>query len=104
MARLVPYNVTATLTSAGTRQSLSATPKIVRSFTVQARPSNTGNIYIGGSSITSTLCTILTPGATFEVEAPEMGSGGSDDLDLADWYIDGATTGDKVYIVALIRE
>lgn len=104
MSRVKPYNVVVTLLVPGTRQQLSTTSKIVRSFLIQAKPSNTGNVFIGSSEVTSTKCTVLSPGANASIEAPQMGNGGADDMDLSDWYLDAATANDQVYITALVRE
>lgn len=48
------------VTTAGTRVAI-ASSTACRKVTVQAKPTNTGNVYVGGSTVSSTSGTALTP-------------------------------------------
>lgn len=81
-----------TVTTAGTRVALAAST-IVISVVITANQGNTGNIFVGNSNVTSANGYILTPGAsvTFDFE------------NLADIFIDAATSGDVVSFLG-VRE
>jgi len=53
---------TKTVSSAGTAERLSATDVYVFWLTIQADPSNTGNVYLGGDSVSSSSGIQLAPG------------------------------------------
>lgn len=99
--RVIMVSEVKTVTTAGTRVALSSSQIFIRNLVIQANPLNSGNIFVGGSNVASTNGVILTPGASFQIEAPEMGMGGADDLDLSDIYIDSAQNNDTVRIAYL---
>ena len=89
-----------TVTTAGTRVPLSATPLLVRQALIQWAPANAGNIYIGEADVVATKCIILNaanPGLTLEGE-DTVADENSVYFDLGNVYIDAATSGDKVNI------
>ena len=74
------------VTAAGTAQQLSATDTPILSVTVKALLGNVGDVYVGGSTVSSSTGFILG-----------QGDGVSLDVDnLTDVYIDAANTADKV--------
>lgn len=79
-------NGTQTVTTAGTRVPLTATSTIVKSVIITAQPTNTGNIYVGGSNVDSNNGNILAAGRsiTFELK------------DLNKIYIDADVSGEGV--------
>jgi hypothetical protein len=81
-----------TVTTAGTRVQLSSSAVPTRSITVQALPGNTGNIYVGTVTVDSTKGHILQPGQAMKLSTDE----GREELILSDYYVDSATSGDKV--------
>jgi hypothetical protein len=105
MANLVKVSqVNKTVTTAGTRVALAAATQRVRSLMIQAESTNTGVIYIGDITVSSTVKgATLTAGNSLTIEAPVMGQAGADDLDLASIYIDSSVNGDKVSVLFIAR-
>ena len=83
------------VTTAGTRQQLSATAILADNVSIQANPANTGLIYVGDNTVSSTHCWILSAGQFLSLEGSRRRDG-SDWLDLSTIYVDAATSGDKV--------
>jgi len=84
------YNGQKTVTAAGTAEALASTTSI-KSVTIQALRSNTGNIYVGDSSVDSTNGFVLSPGASVATEID----------DLATIYIDADINGEGVCYIAV---
>jgi hypothetical protein len=85
-----------TLTSGGTRQALSATEIQVKSVVISALSTNSGSVYVGGASVSSTrFAKKIAADGTFSISV-EMNRN-ADYLDLRDIYWDG-TTGDKINV------
>ena len=82
-----------TVTAAGTAEALAAS-KRVRSVTIIAKASNTGQAYVGGSDVASTTNDGLDPGDELEIPSENW-------LDLADIYIDVDTNGEGVDFYAV---
>lgn len=82
--------------AAGTRVALSAAGRPFRYAIIQAKPGNTGNIFLGDVTVASGLGITLTP-----TSAPIIirNDGNDSRFDLADWYIDAATNGDGANIL-----
>jgi hypothetical protein len=76
-----------TVTTAGTAVVLGSGK--VASFTILCKDTNTGKIYLGASDVASTTNDGLDPGD--EVVVPALNW-----IDLADWYIDAAVSGEGV--------
>lgn len=94
-----------TVAAAGTAVALAANPKLVRSLQIQANQTNSNSIYVGDSTVSSSsFGTELTAGNTLTIEAPEMGMGGADDIDISLIYIDSAINGDAISITYLYRD
>lgn len=83
---------TISVSSAGTRVQ-NSTSGNVRGIMWRARADNTGIVYVGYSTVSSTSGVAISPGDAFTVlfEGYEK---------LQNWYADAATNGDKVDFVA----
>jgi hypothetical protein len=93
------------VTTAGTRVPLSATTLLVYDFEVQAKPANTGTIYLGSVAVTSTIGRRLAAGGTFSLAGLIDDGGKSKNLqvDLGTIYIDSTVNGEGVIVTYLIR-
>lgn len=84
------YNGSKNVTTAGTRVALAAS-QAISSVTVKAKAANTGSIYVGDSTVSSSNGFVLAAG-----EAISM------DIDnLADIYLDSSVNGEGVTYVAV---
>tara|TARA_Y100000310_G_scaffold345002_1_gene461092 strand:- start:6983 stop:7267 length:285 start_codon:yes stop_codon:yes gene_type:complete len=79
---------TANLTGAGTAQAIVTTSTVASGLVFRARDGNTGNLYVGDSTIDNTGPPI-TPGTA-------IGFSDKSEFDLADIYFDGGTTNDDL--------
>jgi len=78
------------VSSAGTAEALGSATDII-SVTIKAKSSNTGNIYVGGSDVSSSNGLILEPGDAVSLDIN----------DLSTVYIDADTNGEGVSYLAL---
>lgn len=93
MAQTVKIFGTVTITTAGTRQRVTTSDISMYSVLIQADPGNTGNVYVGDITVTSLNGEVLAPGDSYIVDLdPEI------ELKLADFYVDAATSGNKVRV------
>lgn len=84
------------VTTAGTRVALSATSLVVRSFKIRANTGNTGFIYLGDSSVSSTTGFELDDEDVYEFICP---SGKNiNEIDLSTVYIDSSVNGEGVTV------
>ena len=83
-----------TVTSAGTAEALVGSSQRVRSLTLVAKASNTGQVYIGGSDVSSSTNDGLEPGDVVTIPAETW-------LDLNDIYIDADNSGEGVDFYAV---
>lgn len=97
MSLYKPENLSVTVPSAGTRVQLNSTKISSPAVILQAKTTNTGIIYVGGSSVAA--------GLGFELQAKDsvsLGdlelSGDDTDLDLSKWYIDASVSGEGVNV------
>jgi len=90
---------TATVSTAGTRVQVTATPTPVRRVRLQAPPGNSGITYVGGSTVSSSVAGIEFPaaGGNATVDFTEGRPG-----DLSEFYCDAATNGDKIHYMAVL--
>lgn len=98
-AYFTPKVTNVTVAAAGTRVQLtSSSPTPCRSIIIQANSGNTGDIYIGGVTVSSSVYGIrLTKGSSITI---------SNDLndakiDLSGFYIDAGTSADGISILYL---
>ena len=98
MAQSIANLAQISVTVAGTRQQISSvdirTPLIV----ITAITGNTGLIYIGDSAVSSTKFILeLAAGETAEIRATESNAFG-EEFSLSDFYVDAATSADKINV------
>jgi hypothetical protein len=104
MALVRIQHTTKDVTTAGTRVALASSATLAVSVMIQAKSTNTGPIYIGGSTVSSTSYGArLTAGNSLSIEMPDMGMGGSYEVDLSEIYIDAGTNGEGVSVVYYTR-
>ncbi|SRR5258708_6160052 len=92
MPTFAPHTLNVTITSAGTRQQVTTTsPTGARLMFIQANSGNGGNLFIGGSTVSSTVYGVkLAAGASISI-----GNDGYDaKLDLSQIYADTSNSGD----------
>lgn len=90
-----PKIVNKTVSSAGTRVQLFSSETPCHSFTIQANSGNTGVIYLGDVTVSSTVYgAAITKGTSFSASC----DGNDSKLDLSLWYIDAGTSNDAVSI------
>jgi len=77
-----------TVTSAGTAVALHAAQR-VKSVTIVAKISNTGQVYVGGSDVASATNDGMAPGDSLSIPAENW-------LDLNDLYVDSDVNGEGV--------
>jgi len=86
------------VTTAGTAVALTGSDIRVANATIQAEPDNTGYIYVGGSTVSSSSCAaVLSAGESIELSIDDYGSGATG-WDLASLYIDSSVNGDGVFV------
>ena len=83
-----------TVATAGQAEALSSTAQHIRSLTIVAKTSNTGQVYVGGADVASSTNDGLAPGDALEIPCENW-------LDLADLYIDVDTNGEGVDFYAV---
>lgn len=97
--KLVLKHLRKTVTTAGTAVALVASKTMVRGVMIQAETDNTGKIYVGDSSVSSSDCAVdLVAGNAVSLDAPNMGIGEAESFDLALVYIDSSVNGDGVNV------
>ena len=84
------YNGRKNVTTAGTRAVL-GTSQAILSITITAKLTNTGNIYVGNSSVTSSNGAILSAGDSLSL----------DTNDISNVYIDSDVSGEGVSYIAV---
>lgn len=100
-----PTSVSAVaVATAGTRVQASATSKTAPTIIFQADSANTGNMYIGDSSVAAANGISLSAGQIMSFSADPRPMGGTDELDLSDFYIDAAVNGESVRVVLMRRQ
>jgi len=87
-----------TVTAAGTAEALGSNESCVW-VTVQAAPGNTGNIYVGASTVSSTRGVELAPGDSQHFSMITRG----DHYNLAEIWVDAATSADTVKFIYQTR-
>lgn len=72
------------------------------SATLQAEATNVGNVYIGGSDVTSTNGAFVSAGESIEIAGDEI-NGRQEEFDLSRVYINASTIGNGVRIIIFKR-
>lgn len=92
-----------TVAAAGSPEVLTSSEIRTPAVHIQAATTNTGLIYVGGSSLDATHRGLeLSPGAGVEITGPSIG-GIEEELFLSEVKIDAATSGDKVLVTYFTR-
>lgn len=93
------YSFSQVVTTAGTAVALTATRTTAAWATIKAiktsGSANTGNIYVGGSSVTASTGYPLTPGQTVTLEP----FAGQTYIDLSTVYVNAGTNLDEVKVI-----
>ena len=95
MAAGILHDGSATVSSAGTPVPLSTTSVKCNWISIQPLAANTGAVYLGASTVTSTRGISLLVG-DFGIAYPMLAFAG---YDLSTIYIDGATNGNGVQFI-----
>lgn len=93
-----------TVALAGTAEPLIAINTIIQSIVIQAESDNSGKIYIGNNTVSSTNTVALTAGNSLDFSGDSMGMGGDYEFDLSQIYIDADTDGDGVTVLFITRD
>lgn len=79
-----------TVTAAGTAEALSSSTRLGRSLTLVAMDNNTGRIFVGGSTVSSSTHRGMLAGDSLTISNP------SKSFDLTKIYIDSSVSGEGV--------
>lgn len=93
-----------TLTLGGAAQAITTTILPVEAVFITAASTNSGSIYIGSSSVSSTrFVKKLAAGGEFSIAVSPSGENDSANIKLQSIYFDG-TTGDKINVGYMINQ
>lgn len=104
--------LTVTIATAGTRQRVVTSPfnkidRYPKSAHFRQRITNSGNIYIGDETVSSTVYSdVLQPtdGGSLDFDGDtNYSSGAQDEIDLYNTWVDAGTNGDKVFVSILVK-
>lgn len=95
---------TITVTTAGTRVQFNATDLEAAVVSFSAPSGNTGDVFIGDSSVSATAGFCIPKGTTIQVQDMNAALGHGETLNLKNVYADAATNGDKVSVLYALRE
>jgi len=84
------------VTTAGTRVALSATKKLVSKLWIKAKSANTGLIYLGDSTVSSTVGFVLS--AKEEIDLFAVYAKDNYVVDLNEIYIDSSVNGEGISV------
>lgn len=107
-----PKNFAVTVTTAGTRQRIVTDPasvyRYVRSAGFIAPSTNSGNIFVGDASVSSTLYSArITAGTRIDCEGDPIADkpgGELNQIDLYNTWVDSSVNGDVVNVAILERD
>ena len=93
-----PVQILKTVAATNIPEALAADGTFFRTATLiahndQARTSNTGNVYLGASSVNGQQPVMMTPGSVWNIIAPD-----GQKYDLNDYYLDVDTAADGIVI------
>lgn len=104
MAKKIVTVADVTVATAGSRQQVTSTSTPCESIIFQGFPTNTGYIYVGDSVVASGRGIALEAKQTFTAAPEKLDDGGSNLLDLSDFYVDSSVNGEKVKICYVTRK
>jgi len=88
------FTTTKTVSTAGTAVQLATSNTWVRFVIVQSDYDNTGEVYVGGSDVSSDNGIILQPGDALAISLSR-----GNRVNLADLYVDASADGQKVIVL-----
>lgn len=95
------YQGNKTVTTAGTQVALTSSQIVTPKVVIQAKPGNTGNIFVGTADVSSSdYGVVLAPGASTTLVASHIETGESG-LDLTSIWVDAAVNGEGVTFLYL---
>lgn len=95
---------TITIAKANTAVQASTTAESILGGVFKARAGNTGNVYLGSSTVTTSSGFELTPGDAMEPNVALIQTGSQHgSIDLSQFWINGATACDKVDFLLAVR-
>lgn len=103
MAKKLKTFPVVTCTVSGDPYPAFPTTYFVDSLTIYAEVTNTGNVYVGDSSVSSATGIPIAPGDTAEIDL-DMGSKAGEEISLDDVFVVSSTSGNKVRLTALVRK
>lgn len=105
MASLNTFAANVVLASAGTAQQIQTADNPVISVIIQARPTNTGDIWVGDANVLASAerGVRLEAGKTFAVN-PSSVTGELEQINLAGIWFDGGTSSDEISVTYLERD
>lgn len=87
-----------TVTTAGTAEAISTSGLRPEKVVIQADPANTGKIFVGDSTVSSTNCFVsLAAGEKIELDIGDFDSGATG-WDMDNIYIDASVSGEGVFV------
>lgn len=87
-----------TVTLAGTRVQVTSSSIGCGGIIFQASSSNSGKVYIGDSTVTSSNGIALGPGESFTVAGHSLDGNMDSELILSDYWVDADTNGNSVRV------
>jgi hypothetical protein len=99
-----PATLGLTVATAGTRVPLSASNLLSLDLVVQALPTNTSNVFVGGADVTSSNGIVLTPGGFISVGSLMTKARAFTEFNLAEWFVDAATNGQGVRVLYYLND
>lgn len=100
--KLIPIQQLNVPTATTRVQANSGTSRLCTTVIIQALTGNTGNCYVGDSTVAAALGLQLAPGASITLNADQdLENEDKTYIDLADIWVDAATNGNKVNILVV---
>jgi hypothetical protein len=91
-----------TVVTAGTRVQITASDIRTGSIAIQADSANVGKVYIGDSSVSSSIRLGASANEIVSIDASDL-RGNTEEFSLSDFYVDAETNGNSVHVFYLGR-
>lgn len=98
MAQLSKILAPVTVATAGTRVQITSSKLGASGIIFQANSANTGKIYIGDNTVTSSNGMAIGPGESFTITSQSIDGNMDAELILSDFYVDADTSGNSIRI------
>lgn len=93
-----PFHFRKTVTTAGTREQLTTAERHMTSVVITAEIDNTGYVYVGDRTVSSTNCfALLVAGASVSIDALSLGLGDAK-IDLSEIWLDVSVSTDGAFV------